>query len=535
MTQLPRFDQIKLVNPCKSNILLFWALIGFVAVLFTSAAFGHSWDEALYFEGARAAANWLKNIFTSFDTSLFSANRICAYWGEKFDGNDPLHPEVAPIPKILTGIGTLFVNNDESPIFAMRFPIAVIYCLTLLLLGYCSKKMMNSISPVIFYLFMPRVFAHAHIAASETICAFVVISTLSYYIFYLRKKLNYIRATVLGILLALSFLTKITLIPIFLPLLICLILKYRKHSLLPLIISGIICILAIYVFWPVLWHAPISQFLSYVSFYFKHQSTAVFFLGQKWGYTFGPPAPWYYAIVITLIVIPAVFIPFLLLGLFMSITRRKHHMLHLVVACSLIPIILTMLPSAPKYDGERLFFSSFILFSIVMGYGWKLLLIYLKRLSLRISYAKLRFIFVSIVCLVLIGCASSTFLNSPFQMDHYNLLVGGSPGARRLGFETTYWGQTVNKEVIKEINSQLPKGACLVPLSMEALSLDHLKSWHMINDDITIESGNGQRFYLLQSRQGFWGNFEQRLHFTKKPIYAYKDRYGTSYLELFSD
>jgi hypothetical protein len=38
----------------------------------------------------------------------------------------------------------------------------------------------------------------------------------------------------------------------------------------------------------------------------------------------------------------------------------------------------------------------------------------------------------------------------PCQLSYYNLLVGGLPGAKRLGFEVTYWGDTVREPMLAE-------------------------------------------------------------------------------------
>jgi hypothetical protein len=41
-------------------------------------------------------------------------------------------------------------------------------------------------------------------------------------------------------------------------------------------------------------------------------------------------------------------------------------------------------------------------------------------------------------------------LYHPCQLSYYNLLVGGLAGAERLGFEVTYWGDTVREPMLAE-------------------------------------------------------------------------------------
>jgi hypothetical protein len=39
----------------------------------------------------------------------------------------------------------------------------------------------------------------------------------------------------------------------------------------------------------------------------------------------------------------------------------------------------------------------------------------------------------------------------PFGLSYYNLLVGGLPGAEKLGLELTYWGDAVNAPLLDEL------------------------------------------------------------------------------------
>jgi hypothetical protein len=50
----------------------------------------------------------------------------------------------------------------------------------------------------------------------------------------------------------------------------------------------------------------------------------------------------------------------------------------------------------------------------------------------------------------------------PFQLSYYNLLVGGLWGADRLGLEVTYWGDSVDRGLLRQLAADAPKGACAV-------------------------------------------------------------------------
>src|SRR5207237_6228702 len=53
----------------------------------------------------------------------------------------------------------------------------------------------------------------------------------------------------------------------------------------------------------------------------------------------------------------------------------------------------------------------------------------------------------------------------PFGLSYYNLLVGGLPGAERLGLELTYWGDAVDRTLLDGLARRARPGqtAALVP------------------------------------------------------------------------
>ena len=59
----------------------------------------------------------------------------------------------------------------------------------------------------------------------------------------------------------------------------------------------------------------------------------------------------------------------------------------------------------------------------------------------------------SVAALLLLGPpAYWSFRAHPHELSYYNGLVGGLPGAQRLGFEPTYWYDAVTPGVLNELN-----------------------------------------------------------------------------------
>jgi len=119
----------------------------------------------------------------------------------------------------------------------------------------------------------------------------------------------------------------------------------------------------------------------------------------------------------------------------------------------LFVLVVFSLPGVPVYDGARLFLMVFPLWAIAVGAGVRLLIETPRwRLSLRCA---LLAIFVAMQGVGLI-------IYHPCHLSHYNLLVGGLPGALRWGFEATYWGDAVREPMLAEASRRSPGAPILL-------------------------------------------------------------------------
>ena len=101
-------------------------------------------------------------------------------------------------------------------------------------------------------------------------------------------------------------------------------------------------------------------------------------------------------------------------------------------------------PGTPVYDGVRLFLMVFPLWAVWVGIGarWLIERPAVAAWPLRLRYGMLA-VFVALQ-------GTGLIVYHPCQLSYYNLLVGGLPGAERLGFEVTYWGDTVREPMLAE-------------------------------------------------------------------------------------
>ena len=148
----------------------------------------------------------------------------------------------------------------------------------------------------------------------------------------------------------------------------------------------------------------------------------------------------------------------------------------LLAGVMLFVLVVFSLPGSHVYDGVRLFLMVFPLWAVWVGIGAKWLVArgnavftssrwagpprgvaeqdggQARRLNVRITAAVLLFI-------VLQGLG--LLIYSPSHLSYYNLLIGGLAGAERLGFEATYWGDTVREPMLAEAARLSPHGQLL--------------------------------------------------------------------------
>ncbi|MCX7766672.1 MAG: glycosyltransferase family 39 protein, partial [Candidatus Sumerlaeia bacterium] len=141
------------------------------SVLLTISAVGFSWDEAYYYEPAKAAVDWLQNFFSNPITSA------------RKDSVDYAFAEVNELPavcKFALGLSQRLFADIFGEFFSMRVAPAIAFALALVLIyliGFNIGGRIVAIAGVIFYGLMPRVFGHAHIAATESLANFTILLT----------------------------------------------------------------------------------------------------------------------------------------------------------------------------------------------------------------------------------------------------------------------------------------------------------------------------------------------------------------------
>ncbi len=501
--------------------------MGIIAVSMTQAKVGYAWDEAYYYEPAKAAAHWVIDLFAQvvesggdpakLPTWNSITDSIASGWEERSE-----HPS---FQKILSGFSLIYLEDSIGAIRAMRLPMAFLYGATLVLIYLLGRRTWGSSAGLLSafaYFSMPRVFGHAHFASMETPLVF---STLLFVYCFIRGVRSRFWSILTGISLGLLLATKINGFFMIPPMLVWGYIYGRPRVLNNFFWMLILGPMAFVAFWPWLWTDTIHRVLEYLSFHAGHQQTAVYFEGVKWGYG-DALAPWYYPSMILYATLPISVLLFGSLGILASIFelyRRPLFALFLLLA--LVQWGVASAPGTPKYDGERLFLPIFPFIALLAGGGANVLLGAARwrdrKKGLPGSPPRMaRNVAVLFGLVILVETGINGYTQYPYFLSSFNSLVGGLNGAEQKGFETTYWGEAVNEDALKTINEVMPKDGKLKVLALHEKCFEHLQKWGFLRSDIKIGGEPPYDMHLLLWRRGFFTRPEKALAETSTPFPA---------------
>ena len=132
--------------------------------------------------------------------------------------------------------------------------------------------------------------------------------------------------------------------------------------------------------------------------------------------------------------------------------------------CVLVMLAVASAPKTPRYDGVRLFLPVFPFLALLGGKGSLVLVRWVERMG---SARLTRWVAAAIGLAIAAEGGWALVSYYPFELSYFNSIVGGLPGAEKRGFETTYWGEALNDDVLTQLNN-LPDGSSVCPLAMHA-------------------------------------------------------------------
>lgn len=440
--------KINIPHPIVAFKWIFLLLLLLLPIVITLSDYGMTYDESIYQAATRNIQKW----FTLEPDEIFNPDIIDKYW--KTDPMLNTHP---------SGIKWIYLTAqklifwEDNPYRQNGILNAMIFSFsTLLFLQWWRKDSFSTHVIYIFFLLtIPRFFAHIHFPATDIpmISFLLILIVCMDRLFF--KRLFFLTGIILGIFLSIKFTSLLLLIPVF----VMPFIKYRhdwKKVFTQLALVCIIALLTFYMLNPDYWFSPFSRVREFLQQTLTRRSwipISVLFNGQHYSYR----GPLYYPFVMFFITTPILHSLFLITGITVVTIKKRlgdDPKTVLLLICLIFPFLILTLPISPAHDGIRYLLPAFPFALCFMTLGFKYFWKFIRDRSNTHPLKKsVQWISVIIASLILAGDLKSPARYPPFELSYYNRIVGGISGAYKKGYETTYWWEVVNNNVIEVLNT----------------------------------------------------------------------------------
>jgi hypothetical protein len=498
--------------------LLHWFIPGalfvgsFLIVIITARDYGVVWDEPAYFHAADLHIGWLTDFVQGTQAklpALLNDKVIAEAW--HWNPYNVPHP---PFSRIISGLTHLVLYPSLDKFTSYRVAPALFFAALVTVTYLWLKELFGELAGIfsaMAILLMPNLFAFAHMAVTDLpLASFWLVTT---YAFWKGIK-NWVWSVVLGVVWGLALATKFPAVLIPIPLVLWAQIfqrdRYSNNIFTMLFVAPIIMI----AIQPYLWHDTGVRVLEFLyegvsRGYRPETNFGVAFFGRT---LLSSQLPWYYSFLIIAITTPEPFIVLALVGILSiawSSKQRAALMLFFISAAFIMS--LGMSPGAVLHDGVRQLLSSLPFIAALAGAGFHFVFRFLVQVGsnpLRdIGKLKIAAFLLPLLCF---SPFLDLYLSHPFQLSYYNRLVGGLPGAYRLGLETSYFMEAFTPRFLQMLNDKLPPRA-IINASWANFMFRFYQSEMRLRDDIQITDGQTFQFYILLNRRSALGPREKRL------------------------
>jgi len=470
-------------------------LIFLIVSLSTTQDYVSTFDEA----SNRAIGNYYINNWDNFNNLDFEKTF------SKVDQNIP------PFTFTLMGLikeklikYTKITNEDH----AYHTTILFFSTLIILLLGYITKKIFGNTASLLATINLsisPRFIAHSQSNTKDIPIMFFISITLFFFYLCIKKEKTGVKIPITsGILLGLSYCTKITsvCIPVILIFWLAINLKrvkFTKEKVFSICYSIPSFFITVYILWPFYRIKVFTKFyetiLSYKDLNWGHQ---ILYYGKL---IHGAEAPWHYPISLISISTPLIIYFSALSSIFIYYKVKenisKKLFLSLLWVWIIFSLVIQPISGAPMYDGVRHYLHCLFPLSILSSYTIEKVLKYFK-------FSK------TILCIIALNYSYLIFQNynfHPHQIAYFNTLSNGLKGAKN-NFDIDYWGYCY-KDIAKWLNenSTPENNRVYVPFSIHTFSRiknDKIKFAHSSahpNYKVTVSRGLIEEFDLLHNKE----------------------------------
>jgi 4-amino-4-deoxy-L-arabinose transferase-like glycosyltransferase len=450
-------------------------------------------------------------------------------------GNNAEHP---PLGRWLLGLAEFLKLGDPDPtgthVMGARLAPALAFAVLVGLVTHAAAFRYGRAAGTaagFALVAMPRVFAHAHLAALDTFLSlFWVLGLLSANAALGRRR-PLIAMAAAGPALGLALLTKIHawfLLPIIL-VWACLRLGLRR-GVAAWAGWAIVGCLLFFLGWPWLWYDTVARLARFWGTGVNRVALRVQYFGQVYD---DRDVPWHYPWFYFAVTVPVGLHILGALGIAQAWRNRRADPFPLLLGGSIALFLILFSTRTPIYDGERLFLVAFPLWALLIGRGFGAVWVLLARRvqDLGVHWAR------AVLVGALLAQAYGVVTLHPFGLSYYNLLVGGLPGAERLGLELTYWGDAVDRVLLDRLAAEAApdSSAALAPTLYPAQGiLTTTPSLFRRGIILQDEAAAVQAHWVVVSRRTAYWSPALRDRLARHPPIATRSRQGVWLSGLWS-
>ncbi len=202
--------------------------------------------------------------------------------------------------------------------------------------------------------------------------------------------------------------------------------------------------------------------------------------------------PWYNTVVWTVLVTPVGFLVLGLAGAYRASSRIRTEPIGLLILGHwLFLLALRGMPHTPGHDGVRLFLPAFGMLALLAGLGVVQFGVWIGKASRWLASASLAEGLLSVLVMM------------PTPLAYFSPIVGGLPGAVRLGMEPTYYWDGLDSDALAWLRGNTGPGQT-IQFATFPTSWLYLRETGALPRLLAQLDRGTPAWYVLQNRPGAW-------------------------------
>ena len=364
------------------------------------------------------------------------------------------------------------------------------------------------------WVLQPNLFGHGHYATYDAILSALWVNATLAFALATEERLRWRWVVVFGMLAGAAADTKLTGWFLPLPLLAWTALYWSRRGLITLVAGGAIAGTTLYFLNPPWWTEPVTGVIRLFASNLGRAETIpikVLFLGRVISTPDGS-LPWYNTLLWTAIVTPIGWLVLALAGVARVLRRARSEPFGLMAAGQWAFLLaLRALPHTPGHDGVRQFLPAFGMLAMIAGLGAGAIV---ERIG---CWGK------ALVIAALAEGAISVALIMPVPLSYFSPIVGGLPGAAKLGMEPTFYWDALGNKALDWLDTNTRAGEKVL-FASNPTSWQYLRRTHRLRAGFMPEEPGVWKWYVLQNRPGSFSPIDQRLAARGRPAFTVRKR-----------